>query len=100
MKHVFAITPNTITLNFMWYDDKSTDDPLHGRYWICSDEENEEHHGLTLCSVDSLGKKESSITEIESDRVLSALLSYSRYVFIRPKKILGRELKFDGMELD
>ena len=98
--HISSGVTNTITLNFVWYDDKSTDGPLHDRYWICSDEENDEHQGITLCSVDSLGKKESSITEISGDRVLSALLSYSKYVHSRIKKIAGRELKYDEMELD
>lgn len=91
---------NTISLHFVWYSNQSKDGPLHDRYWICLDEENDEHHGITLCSVDSLGKKESSITEVEEGIVLSALMSYTKYVYNRPKKILGRELSYDEMELD
>lgn len=90
---------NTISLHFVWYD-KSTECPLHDRYWVCSDEENDDHQGITLCSVDSLGKKESSITEVDTGVLDSVLLSYTKYVYIRPKKILGRELKYDGMEFD
>lgn len=91
---------NTITLNFVWYDGKPDDGPLHDRFWICSDEENDDHQGITLCSVDSLGKKESSITEVASSILDSALLSYTKYVYNRPKKIVGRELRYDEMELE
>lgn len=98
--HISSGVTNDISLHFVWYADNSTDGPLHDRYWICSDEDNDEHDGITLCSVDSLGKKESSITEVEEGVVLAALYSYSKYVHNRPKKILGRELRYDEMELD
>ena len=91
---------NDISLNFVWYEDKSTDGPLHDRYWICSDEENDEYKGITLCSIDSLGKKESSITDINSGIVMEVLNSYYKYVYTRIKKIGGRILKYDSMELD
>lgn len=91
---------NTIRLSFVWYDDNSMDGPLHDRYWICSDEEEDQHQGITLCSIDSLGKKESSIVDINSEIVKSALLSYSRYVYSHVKKTGGRELWYDGMELE
>lgn len=90
---------NIISLNFVWYEDNSKDGPLHDRYWICSDDDNDEHHGLTLCSIDSLGKKESSIIEIDDVKTTSALLSYSRYVYKRVKKMGGRLLMYDKMEL-
>ena len=73
---------------------------IHDRYWVCSDEENDEQQGITLCSIDSLGKKESSIVEIDNGKVLSALNSYSRYAYTRVKRISGRELRYDGVELD
>lgn len=98
--HFSSGVTNTITLHFVWYDGKPEDGPLHDRFWICSDEENDEHQGITLCSVDSLGKKESSITEVDGGIVLSALMSYTKYVYNRPKKIVGRELRYDEMELE
>ena len=78
---------NTLSLNFVWYDDNSKDGPLHDRYWICSDDENDEHQGITLCSIDSLGKKESSIIEVDGGKILSALLSYSKYAYTHVRKM-------------
>lgn len=91
---------NTIRLNFVWYEDNSKDGPLHDRYWICSDDENDKHQGLTLCSIDSLGKKESSITEIDLNKMMVVLNSYSKYAYTRIKKVGGRVLMYDDMELD
>lgn len=91
---------NTIRLNFVWYEDNSKDGPLHDRYWICSDDENDKHQGLTLCSIDSLGKKESSITEIDLSKIMVVLNSYSKYAYTRIKKVGGRVLMYDDMELD
>lgn len=91
---------NTIRINFVWYEDNSKDGPLHDRYWVCSDEENDEQQGITLCSIDSLGKKESSIVEIDKGKVLSALNSYTKYVYTRVKRIAGREVKYDVLELE
>lgn len=91
---------NIIRLNFVWYEDNSKDGPLHDRYWICSDDENDKHQGLTLCSIDSLGKKESSITEIDLNKMMAVLNSYSKYAYTRIKKVGGRVLGYDEMELD
>lgn len=99
-KNISSGVINNISLNFVWYEDKSTDGPLHDRYWICSDEENDEHKGITLCSIDSLGKKESSITDIGLGIVMEVLHSYSKYVYTRIKRIGGRLLAYDSMELD
>ena len=99
-KNISSGVINNISLNFVCYEDKSTDGPLHDRYWICSDEENDEYKGITLCSIDSLGKKESSITDISLGIVMEVLHSYSKYVYTRIKKIGGRLLAYDSMELD
>lgn len=98
--HLSSGVTNDISLHFVWYDGKSDDGPLHDRYWICSDEDNDEHQGIKLCSVDSLGKKESSITDIEGGIVDSALISFMKYVYKKVKKIGGRELRYDELKLD
>ena len=91
---------NIIKLNFVWYEDKPEDGPMHDRYWICSDEDNDTHNAITLCSIDTLGKKESSITRADENITLAALHSYMRYAHTRIKTIKGRVLRYDSMELD
>lgn len=73
--------------------DKPSTGPLHDRYWICFDEENDKRLGISLNSLNGLGKKESSIQPIEDTTALYALHSYSRYA----KKIVKR---IDDMELE
>lgn len=98
-KSISSVVTNHINLNFVWYKDSSKDGPLHDRFWICSDEENDEHCGITLCSVDSLGKKESSINPIEKAVILTALNSYTKYVYRCIGKAGGRELMYDKLNL-
>lgn len=45
-------------------------------------------------------KKKGSIIEVDGGKILSALLSYSKYVYTHVRKMGGRELKYDEMELD
>lgn len=53
-----------------------------------------------LCSVDSLGKKESSITKADDNIALVALNSYMRYAYAQIKTVKGRSLQYDSMNLD
>lgn len=73
---------------------------MHDRYWICSDEDNDTHEAIMLCSVDSLGKKESSITKADNHIALTALTSYMRYAYTQIKTIKGQNLQYDSMNLD
>lgn len=91
---------NSIKLNFVGYADKPEDGPMHDRYWICSDEDNDTHEAIMLCSVDTLGKKESSIIKTDDKTTLEALNSYMKYVHTQIKTIKGRKLQYDSMNLD
>ena len=91
---------NCIRLNFVWYADKPEDGPMHDRYWICSDEDNDVNEAIMLCSVDTLGKKESSITKADDNTTLAALNSYMKYAHTKIKTINGRKLQYDSMNLD
>ena len=90
---------NSITIHFIWYKSHSENGPLHDRYWICEDDETENRKGLKLCSMDSLGKKESSITPIEEGIINSAMNSFFGYVYKKKKSLRGEELVYDDMEL-
>ena len=79
---------------------KPSTGPLHDRYWICFDEENDLRHGITLNSIGGMGKKESSIQKIDDATALYALHSYSRYADRKPKKVEEMELEYEDFVLD
>lgn len=79
---------------------KPSTGPLHDRYWICFDEENDLLHGITLNSINGMGKKESSIQKIDDATALYALHSYSRYADRKPKKVEEMELEYENFLLD
>ena len=80
--------------------DKPSTGPLHDRYWICFDEENDKRLGITLNSLNGMGKKESSIQPIDDTTALFALHSYSRYAGRKPKRVEEMELFYEEFTLD
>jgi hypothetical protein len=97
--HISSGVTNSITIHFMWYKNHSENGPLHDRYWISENDDTEEKTGLKLCSMDSLGRKESSITAIEKGIIDSALNSYYGYVYKKKRNLRGEELMYDEIEL-
>lgn len=90
---------NDVKIHFVYYMNKTDDGPLHDRYWICSDMDNDEHHALKTASVNSLGSKESSISEIDEAMALAAINSFNTYVYIKPRKRKDIELVYEEIEL-
>ena len=79
---------------------KSSTGPLHDRYWVCEDGENDQRRGITLNSLNGMGKKESSIQPIDDKTSLYALHSYSRYADRKIKKVGELELKYEDFILE
>lgn len=78
---------------------KPSTGPLHDRYWICFDEENDERLGITLNSINGMGKKESSIQSIDDMTALYTLHSYSRYASKKIKRVDEDELEYEDFTL-
>lgn len=89
-----------VEVNFVHYTNNINDGPLHDRYWVCVDEENDVRSGLKLNSISGMGNKESSITPIDDNLALSALHTYNRYAVVKIKRSSGRELEYDKIDLD
>lgn len=82
------------------YVGKPDDGPLHDRYWICVDDENDKREGISLNSLSGLGKKESSIQSIDDNAALHALHSYSRYAIRKVKRVEEKELEYEDFILE
>lgn len=89
-----------VNLHFVWYGRKSTDSPLHDRYWICCDDENDEMQGLKVNSLDSLGKKGSSMNEVSTGIIMSVLNSYRKYAMSLAPRVKGEDMEYSVVELD
>ena len=79
---------------------KSYGGPIHDRYWICVDDENDKRVGISLNSISGLGQRESSILPIEDSTILYALHSFSRYASRKVKTVEDLELEYEFLELD
>ena len=79
---------------------KPSTGPLHDRYWICVDEDNDQRQGITLNSINGMGKKESSIQPIDDPSAVFALYTFSRYAGKKIKKLDDAELIYEEFTLD
>ena len=91
---------NEVNIHFVWYGRKSTDGPLHDRYWICCDEKKDDMQGLKVNSLDSFGKKESSMNEVGIGVIVSALNSYWKYTMSLTPRANGEDMEYSEVELD
>ena len=90
---------NSVNIHFVYYEGKPDDGPLLDRYWICSNNENDEHLAIKPPSVNSLGSKESSICQIDRETTWAALNSFNMYAFRHPKRKGEKLLVYDHVEL-
>ena len=98
-RKVSAGVKTPIQVMLVKYAGKSYGGPLHDRYWICVDDENDKRVGIALNSISGLGQKESSILSIEDSTALYALHSYSRYASRKIKRVDDMEIEYENFEL-
>ena len=90
-----------IHVHFLSYEDQPDDGPLHDRYWICQDCDWVKHAGVSLNSISGLGRKASSILEIEEDKIGGILNKYyTPYVYAKIPSKDNRKLLYDELTLD
>lgn len=90
-----------ILVHFLSYEEQPDDGPLHDRYWICQDCDWVKHAGVSLNSISGLGRKASSILEIEEDKIDGILNKYyTPYVYAKIPSKDNRKLLYDELTLD
>lgn len=98
-RKVSAGVKTPIDVLLVKYVGKSYGGPIHDRYWICVDDENDKRTGISLNSISGLGQRESSILPIDDSTALYALHSYSRYAR-KIKKVEDNELEYEDFTLE
>lgn len=88
-----------IQVTLVKYIGKSYGGPIHDRYWICVDDENDKRVGISLNSISGLGQRESCILPIDDNIALYALHSYSRYAVKKIKRDDNMELEYEDFIL-
>lgn len=99
-RKVSAGVKTPIHVMLVSYVGKSDDGPLHDRYWICVDDENDKRLGISLNSLSGLGQKESCILAIDDTTALYALHTYSRYAIRKIKRVEEMELEYEDFTLE
>lgn len=99
-RKVSAGVKTPIQVMLVKYVGKSYGGPIHDRYWICVDDENDKRLGISLNSISGLGQRESSILPIDERTALYALYSYSRYAIRKIKRDDNMELEYEDFTLE
>lgn len=99
-RKVSAGVKTPIQVMLVKYVGKSYGGPIHDRYWICVDDENDKRVGISLNSISGLGQRESSILPIDDATALYALHSYSRYASRKIKRDDNMELEYEDFTLE
>lgn len=99
-RKVSAGVKTPIQVILVKYVGKSYGGPIHDRYWICVDDENDKRVGISLNSISGLGQRESCIQPIDDAKALYALHSFSRYASKKIKRVEERELEYDDFILE
>lgn len=87
-------------IKVVYYKDKPETGPLHDRWWICVDEDEEHKIGLTLNSIGGLGNKEGAIMPLDEGIIESILMSvWSKYVAMKPKKVDTHDIVYESISL-
>lgn len=99
-RKVSAGVKTPIQVMLVKYVGKSYGGPIHDRYWICVDDENDKRAGISLNSISGLGQRESSILPIDDGIAIHALYSYTRYAGRKIKRDDNMELEYEDFVLE
>ena len=99
-RKVSAGVKTPIQVMLVKYVGKSYGGPIHDRYWISVDDENDKRSGISLNSISGFGQRESSILSIDDTTALYALHSYSRYAIRKIKRDDNMELEYEDFTLE
>ncbi|WP_300915821.1 hypothetical protein [Bacteroides acidifaciens] len=87
-----------ITIHTVNYKDRPDSGPLHDRWWLISDEE-ENINGITSNSVSGLGNKESGIYPLEDENIKKIEKIWNDYVLNNRPRINGQQFVYDSVQL-
>ena len=87
-----------ITIHTVNYKDRPDSGPLHDRWWLISNEE-ENVDGIACNSVSGLGNKESGIYHLEEDNIKGLEKIWSDYVSNSRPRINGQQFTYDFVQL-
>ena len=80
-------------------DDPLKRSPIHDRWWVLYDVDEDKYYGIRLASVSTLGQRYSEISEMETDDIRSAMNLFDRFFQNMVPRDNGSRLKYEEAKL-
>lgn len=98
-KRVSSDLTGTVSIHTVCYERDKSSGPLHARWWLCINNEEDIKVGIKLTSISGFGKKDEDIAEIESDKIDDIEKLFFDYVFFKKRKSNDSILLYDTIDL-
>lgn len=87
----------SINIHTVCYENDNSNGPLHARWWLSVDEDDDIRAGIKLNSISGLGKKDEDIVPIESVKIPEIEKLATNYALGKRKKIEDQMLRYESI---
>lgn len=89
--------PGSIEIKTVCFEEALDKCPIHDRWWVLYDNENDKLNGKRLASLSTFGSRETEISDIKEEDIAAIDKVWIRYVVNGIRRIDGRALLYDNI---
>lgn len=89
-----------VTIHALCYENEKNSGPLHARWWLCVNNDENIKKGIKLTSVSGLGCKDEDIAEIEDEKINDIEHLFFDYIFFKKRRVNDHFVIYDTFELE
>lgn len=98
-RNVSSDLTGSINIHTVCYVGHPDQGPLHARWWLCINDDEDLREGIKLTSVSGLGKKDEDIAPIEKEKIADIERLATSYALGKRKRVEDEVLKYDSIEI-
>lgn len=98
-KKISSELPGSISIEAVCFVEQPSKCPIHDRWWIIYDQENDLSFGKRLSSLSTMGIRETEISDMDDDAISSVKELWSKYCEYRPLRVGGKEILYQEIEI-
>ena len=91
--------PGAIKITTVSFADHPDVSPIHDRWWVLYDVDEDVYLGLRSASLSTMGSRETEISTMNTDDIKNVNELWSKYVEKKPKRVDGRGIVYDEIVL-
>lgn len=92
--------PGSIKISNVYFTDSSPiKSPIHDRWWIVYDQEEDHYEGIRTASVSTLGRRETEISIMDQNAIKEVCELWAKYAIRRPMRVDGKAISYEDLEI-